>query len=52
MEEKVLLSFLEKNARMEVKDLSDILQESEENIHTSEIDGQMTIMDWFEEAEG
>ena len=28
------------------------LQESEENIHTSEIDGQMTIMDWFEEAEG
>ena len=32
MEEKVLLSFLEKNARMDVKDLADILQESEENV--------------------
>lgn len=27
------------------------LQESEEKVHT-EINGQMTIMDWFEEAEG
>ena len=28
------------------------LQESEDEIHISEINGQMTIMDWFEEAEG
>ena len=28
------------------------LQESEENLHTSELEGQMTIMDWFKEAEG
>lgn len=30
----------------------EILQESEENLHTSELEGQMTIMDWFKEAEG
>ena len=28
------------------------LQESEEKIHESQMSGQMTIMDWFEEAEG
>ena len=28
------------------------LQESKDEIHISEINGQMTIMDWFEEAEG
>ena len=28
------------------------LQESEDKINISEINGQMTIMDWFEEAEG
>mgnify|MGYP007076802297 FL=1 len=32
MEESILLSLLEKNARREVRDLADILQESEENI--------------------
>lgn len=30
----------------------EILQESEEKVHQTEINGQMTIMDWFEEAEG
>jgi len=30
----------------------DKYQESEENLHTSELEGQMTIMDWFKEAEG
>ena len=54
MEEKVLLSFLEKNARMEVKDLADILQESEENVLNTMkqlekekvINGYHTVINW------
>ncbi|MGN1343727.1 MAG: Lrp/AsnC family transcriptional regulator [Traorella sp.] len=54
MEEKVLLSFLEKNARMDVKDLADILLESEENVlktmnaleKEKVINGYHTVINW------
>lgn len=54
MEERVLLSLLEKNARREVKDLADILQESEENIlntmtqleREKVINGYHTVINW------
>lgn len=54
MEENVLLSLLEKNARREVKDLADILQESEENIlramskleKEKVINGYHTVINW------
>ena len=54
MEEKVLLSFLEKNARIEIKDLADILLESEENIletmtqleKDKVINGYHTVINW------
>lgn len=54
MEENILLSLLEKNARLEVKDLADILQESEDNIleKMSELEkekvisGYHTVINW------
>ena len=54
MEERVLLSLLEKNARREVKDLADILQESEDNIlntmtqleREKVINGYHTVINW------
>ena len=54
MEEKVLLSLIEKNARRTVSDLEDILQESEENIldtlteleKEKVINGYHTIINW------
>ena len=54
MEEKVLLSLIEKNARRTVSDLADILQESEENIldtlteleKEKVINGYHTIINW------
>lgn len=54
MEEKTLLSLLEKNARREVKDLADILQESEENVletmtkleKEKVINGYHTVINW------
>lgn len=54
MEERLLLSLLEKNARREVKDLADILQESEENIletmtqlqKDKVINGYHTVINW------
>lgn len=54
MEKKFLLSLLEKNARREVKDLADILQESEENIletmtqlqKEKVISGYHTVINW------
>ena len=54
MEESILLSLLEKNARREVRDLADILQESEENIletmtqleKEKVINGYHTVINW------
>ena len=54
MEERILLSLLEKNARREVRDLADILQESEENIMETMtqlekekvINGYHTVINW------
>lgn len=54
MEKNFLLSLLEKNARREVKDLADILQESEENIletmtqlqKEKVISGYHTVINW------
>lgn len=54
MEERILLSLLEKNARREVRDLADILQESEENIMETMtqlekekvINGYHTVVNW------
>ncbi len=54
MEESILLSLLEKNARRKVRDLADILQESEENIletmtqleKEKVINGYHTVINW------
>lgn len=54
MEEKVLLSLLEKNARRDIKDLADILQESEVNVleamtkleKEKVINGYHTLINW------
>lgn len=54
MEERILLSLIEKNARREVKDLAAILQESEENVletmtkleREKVIHGYHTVINW------
>ena len=54
MEEKVLLSLIEKNARRSISDLADILQESEENVlekltvleREKVINGYHTVINW------
>lgn len=54
MEEKILLSLIEKNAKRSVTDLADILQESEENVFETltmlekekVINGYHTVINW------